>query len=558
MAQVELPADYYLTNFRALVDFVMEHYQPLLSARERHFYSVFTAQDINSQRLYVRLLSRKGVLSSAGPLFRLSKLNYPEIQNLTAAANTLVDVGLLQHNPELPLAELLPLFTKTELLQQAPQSLPKTLKRPLLEQVLLQLNADNLQHSLAEKLRESDTVLAVNDANHFDTFKLCFFGNLRQDLTEYVLRDLGLYRFENYPLDRQNLPFQTRAQLEQHLSYYQCLEQLENALAGGEQEILALARQLPPGWQGDAALQRRLERVRLTLARQLERLEALESADLLYRQCTQPPARERRARIAIRRGNIDAGLDLCREILQAPRTEAETVFAEGFGYRTAKKAKRLQDWKPPLKYVSPTETVILPYTANRVELLAAAHLEQDPAGGQCFYVENTLLNGTLGLYIWDILFAPLAGAFFNPFQSAPSDFRSADFYRLRRTAFEQRLAELDSDRLRQRVLHHYRLKQGIANPLVAWPALPEPLLELALERIPAAHWRAMFQRLLEDIQHHRNGLPDLIWFPAAGGYELVEVKGPGDRLQENQQRWLAFFARHQIPHRVLHIEWEQP
>lgn len=561
---VELAPDYYLTNFHALMEFVMARYQPLLSDDERRFYSSFRALDVDSQRLYVRLLSRKGVPSSAGALFRRGRLNYPEIDDLPAAADRLIEAGLLQRNPALPLEEYLPLFSKAELLACSPVPLSKTLKRPALEEALLDQGA-----ALSDALLAKESLLAVQAAEHFETFKLCFFGNLRQDLTDYVLRDLGLYRYENYPLEQRQLPFQSREQIDWHLCYYDCLARLDEALDEGADAILALAEQLPEGIRDDATLHRRLDRLRLTLARQLERLEELEAADRLYRRCTRPPARERRARIAVRRGDIDTGLALCREILEAPHNEAEQVFAESFGYRTAKRAQRLPGWESPTRYRPPTQTVALPQVPERVELLAAAWLEQGSAkahnnppaaatGDHCFYVENSLLNGVLGLYVWDIVFAPVPGAFFNPFQAAPSDFRTPDFYPLRRAAFEQRLAELDSDTLAQRVWRHYREKRGIANPLVAWEALPETLLELALARIPADHWQSIFRRLLGDIVHHRSGLPDLVLFPSVGGYELVEVKGPGDRLQQNQLRWLAFFARHRIPHRVLHVEWQLP
>ncbi|WP_237060270.1 VRR-NUC domain-containing protein [Microbulbifer sediminum] len=550
---VELAPDYYLSNFRALVDFVMARYERLLSEGERSFYRDFCALAVDSQRLYVRLLSRKGVPSSRGALFRLGKLAYAEITDLPGAADQLVEAGLLLRDPSLPPEEILPLFTKAELLQGTPNALPKALKRPDLEQALLEQEAET--PVLRDALLARETLLAVQAAEHFETFKLCFFGNLNQDLTDYVLRDLGLSRYEAYPLDREHLPFRDRAQVDRHLRYYECLAQLEETLEGSADDILALAEQLPDGIDGDATLHRRLDRLRLTLARQLERLDALEAADQLYRRCSRPPARERRARIAVKRDDIESGLALCREILDTPHNEAEQVFAESFGYRTAKKARRLDGWEAPARHQPPTDTVTLPRLPERVELLAAAHLEQGATDHQCFWVENTLFNGILGLYVWDILFSPVPGAFFNPFQVAPSDFRTPDFYPQRRAAFEQRLAELDTDTLAERVWQQYRAKWGIANPLVGWEGLPEELLALALERIPADHWRVLFRRLLGDISHHRNGLPDLVLFPAEGGYELVEVKGPGDRLQQNQQRWLSFFARHRIPHRVLHVEW---
>ncbi|TLM76451.1 VRR-NUC domain-containing protein [Microbulbifer harenosus] len=547
-APVELPSDYYLANFLALLDFVMSRYEDLLSADERGFYADFRALDVDSQRLYVRLLSRKGRPSAAGALFRQRKLAYAEIGDLSAAAERLVQVGLLLRNPDLVIAEILPLFSKAELLPLSEIPLPQSVKRPALEQVLL------AQDIPPATLLAAEPILAVQAAVHFDTFKLCLFGNLNQDLTDWVLRDLGLYRYEHYPLDRENLPFQSRAQIEQHLGYYAALVHFEEDIEAGADAIAALAAQLPVNTQQDATLQRRLDRLRVAMARQLERLDALDAADQIYRACAHPPARERRARIAVKRGDSQAGLALCREILAEPLDEAEAIFAESFGYRTAKREKNLHGWEAPARYRPPTETVALPAAQECVELLAAAWLQQL---GDCHYVENTLFNGVFGLFIWDIVFAPVAGAFFHPFQIAPGDFRTPDFYRARRDMFEQRLGELADERFAERVWRNFDAKYGIANPLVAWEALSEPLLRLALTRIPTAHWLVLFRRLLSDITSHRSGLPDLILFPETGGYELVEVKGPGDRLQQNQQRWLAYFARHRIPHRVLHVEWQQ-
>ena len=63
--------------------------------------------------------------------------------------------------------------------------------------------------------------------------------------------------------------------------------------------------------------------------------------------------------------------------------------------------------------------------------------------------------------------------------------------------------------------------------------------------------------MLLDWRDNRAGLPDLIRFlPALDWYELIEVKGPGDRLQDNQRRWLAYFEQHGIPARVCHVSRE--
>jgi len=76
-----------------------------------------------------------------------------------------------------------------------------------------------------------------------------------------------------------------------------------------------------------------------------------------------------------------------------------------------------------------------------------------------------------------------------------------------------------------------------------------------LQRIDHRHWLACFERILLDLRTNRAGFPDLVLFPATGGYRLVEVKGPGDSLQKNQRRWMDYFALHGIPHAVARVRW---
>ena len=69
----------------------------------------------------------------------------------------------------------------------------------------------------------------------------------------------------------------------------------------------------------------------------------------------------------------------------------------------------------------------------------------------------------------------------------------------------------------------------------------------------------MFQRILADVPGNRGGLPDLIQFcPAERRYRMIEVKGPGDRLQDNQKRWIDFAGRHDLPITVCYVQWTTP
>ena len=86
----------------------------------------------------------------------------------------------------------------------------------------------------------------------------------------------------------------------------------------------------------------------------------------------------------------------------------------------------------------------------------------------------------------------------------------------------------------------------------------EELLEQALDCLPAEHLKHWFERLLLDIKANRAGMPDLIQFwPEQRRYRMIEVKGPGDRLQDNQLRWLEFCHEHQMPVAVCYVQWAE-
>ncbi|MDQ8034132.1 MAG: VRR-NUC domain-containing protein, partial [Bordetella sp.] len=194
--------------------------------------------------------------------------------------------------------------------------------------------------------------------------------------------------------------------------------------------------------------------------------------------------------------------------------------------------------------------------ASRVEWVARDHLGADDA--PVHYVENGLINSLFGLLCWEAIFHPVAGAFFHPFQRGPADLHEAGFRARRAAAFDDCLGALRDGSHRARILARFDEKQGVQSPFVFWGMLRRELLEQALACIAPAHLALWFARLLDDLKTNRSGLPDLVRFwPGEGRYELIEVKGPGDRLQDNQLRWLAYAAEHGLPVRVCHVRWAE-
>ncbi|WEL89294.1 VRR-NUC domain-containing protein [Pseudomonas sp. CBSPCBW29] len=57
-------------------------------------------------------------------------------------------------------------------------------------------------------------------------------------------------------------------------------------------------------------------------------------------------------------------------------------------------------------------------------------------------------------------------------------------------------------------------------------------------------------------QPRRHARPDPV-LARRKTYRMIEVKGPGDRLQDNQLRWLEFCGEHQMPVTVCYVRWAE-
>jgi hypothetical protein len=198
-----------------------------------------------------------------------------------------------------------------------------------------------------------------------------------------------------------------------------------------------------------------------------------------------------------------------------------------------------------------------PNSDDAVEYCVRDYLAQQAEGNTAIhYVENGLVNSLFGLLCWKAIFAPIPGAFFHDYQYGPADLSSGHFYQRRHREFAECFAELDSDQYRTTIRHCFAAKAGIQSPFVAWRLLSNQLLDWALTCFPAAHLRLWFEWIARDIRENRAGFPDLVQFwPVEQRYRMIEVKGPGDRLQDNQRRLLEFCVSHQMPVSVCHVRW---
>lgn len=546
----DLAPDYYLKNFRFLVEWVDKRYADLLSTEEQHFIQQFYQLDTDAQCLLVRLSCRKG------PLFRRDKLNYREITSIDIAAQSLIEAGLLTAETPISLEVLSGSLTKPELLLLFDDQLVGV--KQARKEVLIQHIANQFIEPrtwLEWTNNQLGAAWYLDNQQIIRTLLLLFFGNAYQDLTEFVLQDLGIYRYEHYPIDSQHRIFKNRTELEQYLHLVALREQLDKAT--DIESLIQLSEQLPQQCVTEK-LQRRRAKLCNQLAYELERVNEHELAFQLYQQSHLSPARERRIRLLEKTHRYSEAWELLNQLIAEPQDEQELQVAQRIAPRLAKKQGiNFEKQTPTATTTHHLELAqITDDSGNTLRVEEVVRLTLDDIEAPCVYAENTLISALFGLWLWPEMFRGIEGAFANPFQAAPLDLYQENFVS-NRPDIATLWALLETDEYRQHIRHIWSEKHGIANHFVNWSFITSDLLDLALECIPAHHLRLIFKRLLFDIKNNRSGLPDLIQFyPAKKTYRMIEVKGPGDRVQDNQQRWLDYFAKQDIPAEVWHVRWQ--
>jgi len=553
---------YYLENFEFVLTWVEQRYPDVLAPEELAFIQQYRGLPKESRALMVRMVMRRGTL------FRHSRLNYSEIGCTATAVRPLTAAGWVDTNPLLSLAQLFALFTKSGL-QQAFQSRGTTRsmkKAAMFEHVSSMFEEPSVAGSSPggdDDSERDDRLLPLQawwpdsgDAVYelrimplCDRIRLMFFGNLRQDWSEFVLADLGLYQYEAVAFSPSCRAMESREDVDIYMHLHTCSECL---LAGEAPEVILTKVSAQP--YSNSWLERRRSKLLFRLGQAFERSQRWHDALAAYQSSSHPEARIRHVRVLERSERYVEALFHADIALADPGNDAEEQYFSRMRPRLQRKLGLEVQARSTL--VPDSFQLQLERTDASVGVEERVRQALQTEHAPVRYVENLLVNGLFGLLCWDVIFAPLPGAFFHPFQRGPADLHSPEFVVRRKDMLGNRLAELDSSLYRQTILQNFRSKFGRQCAFVHWPALDEELLQMALDCIPAEHLMKIFGRLLRDIPGNRSGLPDLIQFlPAERSYRMIEVKGPGDRLQDNQRRWLAYFDEHGMSVSVCYVSW---
>ena len=555
--KILLTPRYYLDNFRYVLDLVKRLYSPILNEAEDDFMRRFNALSVDAQCIFVRFSNRKGLF------FRVNKLQYPEITDLSAALGELLLAGFVERlsaHHEVMGRDGLSVFTKPELLTLLPLEAEdiKLIKNQKKEELVAYALHEIDFGQIVTSLTTAETVVKIRFEAEVMMIKYLFFGNRGSDMTEFVVRDLGMQHFERYDESKMTARFQSRKEVDDKLlisltneEFYDLktaetpAEDIYNWFLNWNETRPELSEIAIPGYQW----------LICKMGAFLERQKLPDQALAVYELSDRVPARERRARLLFKNGSVDEALALCDEIAATPQNAEERYFATDFRNKILGLSEKKRSRKATTRFLSDAESLTIP-AAYRHHVEAGVINYYREANFDAAFTENYPWRGLFGLVFWDIIHDANVSAIHHPLQRAPSDFYSPDFYSRRETLLRNRLTELKTrDDWRRQVGRTYNAKYGITNVLVDWNDEMLSLVNQIVAVLNVDQLRLIMLEMAHNVREHTRGFPDLLVWNEAGNYDFVEVKSPTDHLGPQQLHWLQFFQTIGVKAKVVRVIW---
>ncbi len=536
----QLPTFYYHTHFLEVLDFVGAHYEHVLNAAHRGFIADYRRLPLGAQRLYVRLVNRKG------RLFAASRLRYSEIDDLPGALEALRDGGFVRAPDDAHFGDVLRFLTRAELAQALGTEfvgLSRSLKK-----------ADYVEFALehcdpATFIRRLDTRRLFAQGRCDDVAYLLFlyFGRLPDGLSQFTMRDLGIVRTQGF-MDEFEPRFGEWEEAQENYYFATRLKRLEQAAPGDLDALQAEASAWPePVYPAAAKLR---DRLAYRLGRRAEREGEPAHALAIYGRSGSPRCSERVVRLLLSAKRRDEAQEFLEHCLDAPRSDEEWLLARDIYERTFRKKRTstMTDVMRAAQTIDLDETMI-----DAPERAAAEYFERE--GLRAYRTENTLWRTLFGLLFWEPLFAGSGARRHSPFEFLPPSLTDGSFYASQEDAIEARLAGLDDPQATRRaVLKTSTANYGTPNGVFRWQRSTLDAVFALLEQADTQALRTVLRRFCAGYADARHGYPDLMLVDDHG-VRFVEIKTEGDQLRRNQLLRLEQLRAAGFRADVVRVRW---
>lgn len=511
----DLPEKYYLAHAQEIFDFVGDHCAHLLSASEHRYLDSYRELEQDAQCLLIRLLSRK-------PRFiHIDSLRYSEIKDLAAAIQQTKALGFTSHVTDEDWSIFLANLTKQQLLDclaaERVSAKPSNPKARLLE--LAQ------RHCVAAEqpqLRRQFVVRRQQAAVDYILF--LYFGDLRNRLQKFAMRDLGVLRTRKNnttPTPR----FNTRAEA---LSAFK-FQQLQRDFKAQPSQARDTAADYLLSTTAVGPSARQLKHKLLVDVGAQFSGEQPHRAIELWKSSEEPIATEKWVREAYAHQDKNVLKEELEQLRQQTLPPATQLFIDDF-YTRKYQGKRTSIYTDLLRE-SPNQLSIDEVYTENVEQGVIEHYRRQ--GIRAYFTENKLWRALFAFTFWSLLFGRNRPAV-NEFDTLPLSLRHGNFYQENQSAIEQSLDILDKPaeaiaQFTRLAAKHY----GSPTGLFRWNSNLLDVLRPCIELSPTGCLAKVLREMAMNFKHCKDGYPDLMLIEDEH-MRFEEVKAPGDSLRPNQ------------------------
>lgn len=546
----ETPGDRALSDLHRVVRGALASSGSLLTQGERVLAGRMLALHGPPGRLWIRLVARRSAIQ------RVDGLHYPDVGDVDTALADLIAMDLAHGS--IPWSQRRETLTVPELKAVLrAQGLPLRGRRAdLLERAALDPGGVRCVRVVGRRL--------------IRRLERLWFRSVWRDRTGFLLERLGQVQFVQHPVTAPEPAFPTRA----------AMLELERALVEPvalEDALCQVEARAPrgPAFRALDVRRLRVEQAREAL-RELERAGEHGTASEGYQRLLDAglahpgPVAQRLALALDRAGEPGQGAAICASVLEQASPAARPALART-GRRLARKANGSWRASPPLRkpperhlYMEQTPGDNRPRWGPEQELVEAAVMRA-LRPRMSLFAENALWTTLFGLAFADLYFLPLPGVLPTPMMDGPLDLGSAAFLDARKDALHARMQAL-----RQAPGATLRANwdrfEGCQVRGVHWGLASCDALTTIAEA-GRSGLIAVLDRMLREGWRVCAGLPDLAVLPGAPhavdgaipatlgpGLVLVEVKGRGDRLRDEQRVWHDVLLRAGLDVEVWRVE----
>ncbi|PKA66139.1 Fanconi-associated nuclease 1 like [Apostasia shenzhenica] len=563
----------YQKNFSLMLEDVLNKHSHLFTNEEKEFLGSFCSLSDDGQRLLIRLYTRK----ATGYLCSFNSV----------ADSSIYDMG-----------EILDVLSVSEMRQISKHVLPKNgihygRKQELLGYILSSYSngaCPLLPKVVLEHVGKCVQISSAVDTSFWRIQRL-FFLNGEQELSTFLLADIGIIKFPEYTCTVTRPIFKCRNDLLEYEEAVEVAQLMDEAIDENNMEMvcrctnISVTRMLSHfsaeinsfhcqtqlGFFSHFSASWVYSKM-LTLGVSVyEREHRYEDAIRLLKELL------KKITCDSRRGYWTLRLSVDLEHL-ARFSESLSVAEEGVedpwiraGSKLALQRRVLRLGKPPRRWKVPSyaecvkriikEVVITgrPLTNETgaknifygydgelcgVEQLALQYYAREGGGWHGIHSESGIWMTIFGLLLWDVIFSDVPNVFRSKFQIAPLDLLTDDFYLMRKISIESKLQKIQEGMAEEMLITSFQLHQGTACHGINWDKYSLCDLRAAVSCIGGHCLASLCRHLAMDYKSWSSGMPDLLLWRFRGGdrdggeAKLVEVKGPRDRLSEQQRAWI--------------------